>query len=89
MAKWMRPSEEMPKVWVGDRILCIVAERDKVGSPLKARLVVLEATEDGWKSPDPTYSGYTVEDAVLWSPEDSVTAIARNICDEVAWGSRE
>lgn len=82
MARWMKPTEEMPAVYVGDRICIIVAEREAKGRPLKPRLVILEATEGGWDSSDPTYSGYTVEDAILWAHEGSVTAIASTLCPE-------
>lgn len=79
MARWMKPSEETPDVTVGDRIAIIVMERAAPGSPIGPRLVILEAIEDGWHSPDPTYAGYSVDDAFLWATESSVCAIAHAI----------
>lgn len=81
MPKWMKPSEELPgdtrPYEVGDRILMIVAERRKEGEPIKPQLVILEAWELGWKSPDDEdYYGYGPEDAVLWAWERDVCQVA-------------
>jgi len=76
MPKWMKPQEEMPDVEAGDRILVIVREREEVESPLENKLLILEATEDGWFSPDPDYAGYSVTDGILWSAEKDVCQIA-------------
>jgi predicted RNA-binding Zn-ribbon protein involved in translation (DUF1610 family) len=65
MARWMKPTEEMPKVEAGDRVLIIVRERLRVGSPLFNRLVTLVATEDGWEALEDAYYGYTPHDGVL------------------------
>ena len=77
MARWMKPSEEMPEIEAGDRVLIIVVERPHANALLQPRLVLLEATEDGWTSPDETYGGYTPGDGVLWSLEQDVCGIAR------------
>jgi len=79
MARWMKPEEEPPAVYAGDRIVIIVKERATATSPIRPRLVILEATEDGWHSPDPVYAGYSIDDAFLWSTEESVCAIANAI----------
>lgn len=76
MARWMKPEEEMPEVEVGDRILLIVVERAWEKAPLMPRLVILEAEDESWTSPDPTYVGYSPEDGVLWAHEKDVCAIA-------------
>jgi hypothetical protein len=76
MPRWMKPSEEMPKVEVGDRIVIIVRERAASNLLLRPRLVVLEAEENGWHSPDSFYTGYTPMDGVLWATEKSVCEIA-------------
>lgn len=76
MPRWMRPSEEQPNVPVGDRIVIIVNERPHARAALAPRLVILEATESGWNSPDDTYAGYSPDDGVLWATERSVCEIA-------------
>lgn len=78
MPRWMKPTEDMPECEAGDRILCIVAEviDQRVKPTATPRLVILEATETGWESPDPTYGCYTVEDCILWSYERDVCQIA-------------
>lgn len=82
MAKWVRPSEAMPKVWVGDRVVIVVAERASDGTPLRPTLVILTATEDGWSCGDATYHGYTPEDGLFWSTERDVCAFARALSPE-------
>ena len=47
MARWMKPTEELPEVNSGDRIVIIVMERPRKGAAIKPTLVILEATEDG------------------------------------------
>lgn len=79
MPKWMKPEEEHPNdhdMECGDRIVIIVAERLESGRLRTPRLVILEATETGWESPDPTYAGYGPEDGLLWSMERDVCRIA-------------
>src|SRR5438105_155871 len=72
MPKWTKPEEKMPSVHVGDRIVIMVAERQSPHVRKKPRLVIIEATEDGWKSNDPVYVGYGPEDGILWAPESDV-----------------
>ena len=78
MPKWTRPSEGQPECEAGDRVLLVVRERTNAKAKLRPRLVILEATEDGWDSPDPTYEGYTPEDGAFWSMERDVCAFADN-----------
>lgn len=80
MPRWMKPSEELPDVSVGDRIVIIVREREREGWPLQNRLVILEAKEDGWTSPDEFYAGYSVHDGLLWSTEKDICGIADVVC---------
>lgn len=82
MPKWTRPEEGLPQVWVGDRVAVIVAERPYAGAALRPYLIMLTATEDGWKPDDPHYHGYTPEDGVFWSTEDSVCAFVRALSPE-------
>lgn len=77
MPRWTKPSEGMPeRVCVGDRVAIIVRERLFEGQPLFNRLVLLEATEDGWRSIEAVYSGYSIGDGVLWSMERDICQIA-------------
>lgn len=83
MPKWTRPEEGLPNVWVGDRVAIIVAERASDNTPLRPSLVMLIATEDGWRCDDPTYSGYTPEDGVFWSTERDICSFARVLNPEL------
>lgn len=76
MPRWMKPSEEMPEVEVGDRIAIIVRERTFRNKPFRLRLVILEATETSWRSIEDNYSSYTPGDGELWAYERDVCAIA-------------
>lgn len=76
MPKWTAPTEGTPDCYAGDRVVIIVRERPYAGAKLTDRLVVIEATEDGWHCDDPTYAGYTPSDGILWSMERDVCAIA-------------
>ena len=89
MARWMKPSEELPEVDAGERVVIIVKERMGRGRPFSLQLVILEATETGWYSPDPTYAGYSIEDGCLWSPERSVCEIANVIGEACEHGVQE
>lgn len=69
---WQLISESHPtdeSYCEGDRLALIVHEREEAGCPLVARIVMLSALEDGWKSDDPRYSGYTPQDGIAWAWE--------------------
>ena len=72
MAKWMRPDEEQPEVDAGDRVIGIVKDREHAAASLKPRIIILTATEDGWKEQD----GYTLHDCELWTLETDLVSIA-------------
>jgi len=76
MPKWTKPSEGHPECYAGDRVVLIVQECAPHTTRLENRIVILEATEDGWRCDDPTYAGYGIEDSVLWSMEKDVCQIA-------------
>jgi len=77
MTRWMRPSEEMPReLDCGDRILGVVYEAPPCGRKVRPHLILLEATEYGWRSPDPFYSGYSVTDCEFWAHEKDVACDA-------------
>jgi hypothetical protein len=76
MPRWMKPTEELPEVNCGDRIVIIVRERPRADATLDNRLVILEATETGWYCADDTYAGYSVHDGILWTTEKDVCQIA-------------
>ena len=76
MPHWRKPSEELPEVEAGDRVAIIVYEACPHSKAMQFRIVMLEATEDGWTSPDDTYGGYTPEDGVLWTTEKDLCGIA-------------
>lgn len=73
---WHTPDEQ-PNCEAGDRIVIIVNERAHANGPLMGRLVILEATETGWFSPDDYYAGYTLGDGVFWAYERDVCQAAR------------
>lgn len=72
MAKWMKPEEEQPVVDAGDRVIGIVKDREHATASLKPRIIILTATEDGWKEQD----GYTLHDCKLWTLEKDLASIA-------------
>lgn len=80
MPKWMKPTEELPELDAGDRVVIIVRERPYAGANLRNRLVIIEATEDGWRCDDDTYDGYSIHDGLLWSLERDVCGIADAVC---------
>lgn len=80
MARWMKPTEELPCCEVGDRVLVIMRETER-GKWVR-RLVILEAKEEGWESPDPTYVGYSPEDGQLWAMEKDVVQVAAVACGD-------
>jgi hypothetical protein len=70
----MRPEEELPVVDAGDRVIGIVRYRD-IGEPrVKPHIVILIATETGWK--DAEHDGYTLHDCELWTLEKDLVSIA-------------
>lgn len=75
MPKWTKPTEALPDVYAGDRVCIIVMEREHAGGPIKPRLVILEATEDGWDSLEDVFQGYTPHDGILWSTEQDICAV--------------
>ncbi len=79
MPKWTKPSEALPKVETGDRVIVIVHEVNPRTAKFCFRAVVLEATEDSWYSIDETYHGYTPEDGVLWTTEKDLCGIAASM----------
>lgn len=77
MPTWMKPTEQLPdELDVGDRILGIVREARYPGGKPRPLLILLEATEDGWRSPDERFAGYSVYDCELWAYERNVVQIA-------------
>jgi hypothetical protein len=76
MTRWMRPCEDPGDMTCGDRIVIVVRERATTTAPLQNRLVILEATEDGWHSADPVYAGYSLHDGLLWAKEQDLCSIA-------------
>jgi len=68
----MRPEEEHPVVDAGDRVIGIIRDREHAAASLKPRIIVLTATEDGWKEQD----GYTLNDCELWTLEKDLVGIA-------------
>ena len=72
--KWWRPCELQPEIDCGDRVLGIVREREFVEKPPRCRLVILEATEGGWR--DIEDQGRSLFDCELWANEDDVVQIA-------------
>lgn len=77
MPRWIKPEEEAPELECGDRILIIVNEKMPVSKRPVLRLVILEATEAGWDSPDEDYGGYSYEDGVFWAYEKDVVEFAK------------
>ena len=74
MARWMKPEEQTPEVFVGDRIIGIVRDRKHATSKLLPRVVILEAIEGGWR--DIEDSGYRLGDCELWTLESDLVHIA-------------
>lgn len=78
MPKWSKPDEALPEnLFVGDRILGVVSERNPKTLKVERRLILLESTEDGWRSPDETYAGYSIHDCEYWSAEKDVLMFAK------------
>jgi hypothetical protein len=74
---WQAPNAVYPDdILNGDRIVIIVRERPSAGQPLRDRLVILEATETGWTSPDPYYTGYSPGDGIAWARERDLCIVA-------------
>ena len=77
MPKWTPPTESLPDDFcAGDRILGILCERNPKTLKFERRLVILEATEDGWRCDDDTYAGYSIHDCEYWSTEKDVVKFA-------------
>jgi len=74
MAKWMRTDEEMPLVYAGDRVIGIVRYRDNGEPSVKPHIVILIATEGGWR--DVEDNGHTLHDCELWTLEKDLVSIA-------------
>ena len=76
MPKWTKPSEGLPEVEDGDRVIVIVQHQSKWSDKPKLvfSAVILEATEYGWEDPDDT--GYTPADGVLWTTERDLCGVA-------------
>lgn len=77
--KWKRVDDEWPAGNVGDRIVLIVSEREAPENRKVPRLVILEAVDDGWTSPDPMYAGYDPEDGIVWTWERSIIGTAEDV----------
>lgn len=80
MPKWTKPSEAHPECEVGDRLVCIALERKHARAKILPRVVVMEATEDGWTTDDSQYIGYSLDDFALWTLESDLGAIALEVC---------
>lgn len=77
MPRWKNPSEALPSdFYCGDRIIGVVRERNPKTLKFERRLVILEATETGWKSPDETYGGYSIHDCEFWATEKNMLQFA-------------
>lgn len=83
MARWMKPSEELPECDCGDRVIGIVRycvpHNDGFNDlashgPVQPHIVILVATEDGWD--DVEDSGFTIHDCELWTMESDLVQIA-------------
>ncbi|WP_230679034.1 hypothetical protein, partial [Streptococcus pneumoniae] len=63
MPKWTKPTEELPEdFYVGDRVLGVLNEWNPRTKKIERRIVILEATESGWRCDDDTYAGYSIHD---------------------------
>ena len=82
MARWMKPKDELPVCYIGDRVVGIVRYRDLEGGPMLPHVVVLEATEYGWD--DVQGSGFDIGDCELWTLESDLVRIADDISGEPA-----
>lgn len=74
MAKWMKPSEELPDCDCGDRVVGIVRYREHKRGKLLPHVVVLVAEENGWR--DVEDAGYDIHDCELWTLERDLVQIA-------------
>lgn len=77
MAKWMQPTEELPRCDIGDRVIGIVWYRENVLSQILPHIVVLVATRNGWT--DVEGNGHTIHDCELWTMERDLVRIADDI----------
>lgn len=82
MAKWMKPSEELPECDCGDRVVGIVRYsvpfNDGFGDlpmhgPVQPHVRILVATEDGWE--DVEGGGFDIHDCELWTLESDLIKI--------------
>lgn len=74
MARWMKPTEEYPVCDCGDRVVGIVRYREHERGELRPHVVVLVATENGWR--DTEDGGFSIEDCELWTLERDLVRIA-------------
>ena len=90
MARWMKPTEEMPSCDCGDRVIGIVRYsvpyNDGFGDlpshgPIQPHVIILVAEEDGWR--DVEDGGYTVDDCELWTMEQELVQVANAVASPV------
>ena len=77
MAKWMKPSEELPKCDCGHRVVGIVRYSVPYNGgfgPIQPHVIVLVATEDGFR--DVEDGGFDIHDCELWTLESDLVKIA-------------
>jgi hypothetical protein len=80
--RWNKPTDPLPENFcVGDRLLIVVAERKTHCEPIRPFLVVIEATETGWRCDDDTFNGYSKDDGVAWACEREVLKDAASAYD--------
>lgn len=70
--------DESPSLYVGDRLVIIVHECPYHGAKPRHELVIIQAEENGWSSPDPTFSSYGPTDGVAWAYEGEVLELAKH-----------
>ncbi len=80
LVSWHEPSD-IPECDVGDRILVIVNERESAFTPLRPRIIILEARDVGWDSADVAYAGYGFEDGILWAYESACLGFVRSFLE--------
>ena len=78
MAKWTKTTESLPgddlPLCAGDRVIGIARWREWSAGPMQPHIVILEATEDGWK--DMEGNGNSIHDCELWTLEKDLVQIA-------------